>query len=399
MTQALVYPPGWDRPAHGIWQAGQAGEAIQAVLAAIRKAGQGPTTPVPLILQLAYYYFHSGDPVSAAGNLERGLAEHPGEPDLLRNAGFCLSRAGRFDLAEERLRQYCAIRPDDFRAYDTLCRTSHLLGKAVQATEAGTQSLVLKDRAAGLPPAGWTLPTIDSHQWAVGKCDVIAFSLFGDQPRYLRGAIDNALAAAAIYPAWRVRFYVDQTVPADVCQALEELGCELVRRPPGQPDRNRLVWRFDVANDPAVGRFLVRDADAVISRHEGQAVDQWLASGRWFHAMRDWWTHTDLILAGMWGGIAGVLPPLAEMLAEYRPPDLEARNIDQWFLRDRVWAYVRTSCLVHDRCFAPEGASPWPGDPPDGRDHVGRDEFTAHGPAQELRLRDWIARLPGLAIN
>jgi hypothetical protein len=64
----------------------------------------------------------------------------------------------------------------------------------------------------------------------------------------------------------------------------------------------------------------VRDADSVLNLRERLAVDDWLASGRWFHIMRDWWSHTDLVLAGMWGGVAGVLPPCAadgELSAQY----------------------------------------------------------------------------------
>jgi hypothetical protein len=141
---------------------------------------------------------------------------------------------------------------------------------------------------------------------------------------------------------------------------------------------------------------LVRDADSRINPREAAAVAGWIASGRWFHVMRDWWTHTDLVLAGMWGGVAGVLPPVAPLLDTYRPPHLETPNVDQWFLRDRVWPMLRQSCLVHDRCFDPPGAHRWPTPTPTGTAHVGQCEFTANGPAQAARLADWITRLPCL---
>jgi len=124
-------------------------------------------------------------------------------------------------------------------------------------------------------------------------------------------------------------------------------------------------------------------------------VEAWLRSGKWFHSIRDWWTHTDLILAGMWGGVAGVLPTMTTMLAKYRSRDVETPNIDQWFLRDRIWAFVRKSCLVHDRCFRPAGAEPLPPVPHDER-HIGQDEYAARGPEQERLLRAWITEYPCL---
>jgi hypothetical protein len=98
----------------------------------------------------------------------------------------------------------------------------------------------------------------------------------------------------------------------------------------------------------------------------------------------------------MWGGVAGVLPSMTRMLAKYRSRDLETPNIDQWFLRDRIWAFVRRSCLVHDRCFRPPGAVPLPA--PVGADdrHIGQDEYAARGQDQERFLRTWIEEHPCL---
>jgi hypothetical protein len=176
--------------------------------------------------------------------------------------------------------------------------------------------------------------------------------------RYLRGAIENALAMPLIYPGWEGIFFVDETVPEDVRLALTELGGQVRVQPPGQPQRQKLAWRFLVANEAGVGRFLVRDVDSVVNQRERAAVDEWIDSGRLFHVMRDWWTHTDLVLAGMWGGIAGLLPPIPALLESYRPPHMETPNIDQWFLRDILWPCLRQSCLIHDRCFNPPGVQP-----------------------------------------
>jgi ATP synthase protein I len=61
------------------------------------------------------------------------------------------------------------------------------------------------------------------------------------------------------------------------------------------------MWRFLALDDPLAHRILFRDADSVISRREAGAVEQWIASGKRFHMMRDWGSHTALILAELWG--------------------------------------------------------------------------------------------------
>lgn len=389
-------PTGWDASAHERWLGGQRQTAIQQLLT---KLNSTAAKPVALQLQFAYYLFLCDDPASAAQVLEMAHQAAPDNDEVLRNLCVCLSRSGQHERAVERLQTLLVRTPEDFHALDGLCTSQAKRGRYVEAAAAGTRALILKDRAVCQQPQGWSLPDGEPDAWLAGRAgkqNVIAFSLWGSAPRYLRGAVDNVLAASYLYPGWSTRFYVDESVPSTLLATLGELGAEVCMQASGQSLRQRLCWRFQVANDPQVGRFLVRDVDSVPGVRERVAVDGWLASGRWFHIMRDWWSHTDLVLAGMWGGVAGVLPPLAHLLDTYQPEAMETPNIDQWFLRDTLWSYLAQSCLVHDRCFTPPGAIPWPLPAPDGTEHVGQDIFTAQGALQARRLAPWIATLPCL---
>ena len=140
----------------------------------------------------------------------------------------------------------------------------------------------------------------------------------------------------------------------------------------------------------------VRDCDSVVNAREAEAVRLWLDSDRAFHVIRDWWTHTDLMLAGMWGGVAGMLPDMEKLFLAYRGRAVETPNWDQWFLRDCVWGYVRESCVVHDRLFRVAGSEPLPGPMPRGNRHVGQDEYAVRRAEQDRELEDWIERLPCL---
>jgi len=229
-----------------------------------------------------------------------------------------------------------------------------------------------------------------------GKQDVIAFSLWGSAPRYLRGMLRNLLLAHDMMPGWIVRIYTDTSLDAEFVGLVQSLGAQVVMQPSGAPTRVRLCWRFQVANDPAVRRFLVRDADATISVREAMAVQAWVQSGRCFHVIRDWWSHTDLMLAGLWGGMANVLPPLAPLQQAYAPRAMETANLDQWFLRDVVWPYVRQSCLVHDRCFRFGDVERPPQAPAVAGSHMGQNESANAHVDQQRWLAPWIERYPCL---
>ena len=58
--------------------------------------------------------------------------------------------------------------------------------------------------------------------------NLITFSLFGDNPLYCQGAVENANLARVIYPEWPVRFYVAQDVPEKYIEEIEDYGAEVV---------------------------------------------------------------------------------------------------------------------------------------------------------------------------
>jgi hypothetical protein len=183
--------------------------------------------------------------------------------------------------------------------------------------------------------------------------NIIAYSLWGNNPRYIVPLLENLTLAPHLFPAWTIRAYVDSSVPEDVLGRLKRGGADIVdKSSEGEaPFYARLLWRFEVVNDPSVRRFLVRDADSLLTVKERVAVDAWLASDTYFHLMRDFCTHTDLMLAGLWGGVANVLPDLKELWRAYRSPTLLGRTADQRFLADMVWPTVSQSCLIHDSIF------------------------------------------------
>lgn len=181
--------------------------------------------------------------------------------------------------------------------------------------------------------------------------NVIAFSLFGAQPRYCETMIKNAAVANELYPGWTCRVYLDGSVPVHVWQRLSALGVQLVNMS-SDHSLSPTMWRFLVVDDAEVDRFIIRDADALISERESAAVQEWISSGKCFHHMRDYFTHTELLLAGMWGGITGIFPPIYPVMQDFvEKYSGNPRFMDQHFLRKHLWPTIRKSLLSHDEIF------------------------------------------------
>lgn len=207
------------------------------------------------------------------------------------------------------------------------------------------------------------------------KC-VISYSLYGHEPRYVLGALRNAIGVRQYYPAWTPRFYIDCATferNAWVCCQLECAGAEVIvmGRDNSIPP---MLWRFLVADDLEVDRFLIRDCDSRLSHREADAVGEWIKSDLILHVMRDHPAH-QVIPGGMWGAMwrrpnweAPKMARLIERFLEHHKGDPSAYQADQDFLARYVWPWASASALIHDSS-------------PDRRNEIGGQRFP--------RKREW----------
>ncbi len=388
-----VYRPElWNQKARGLWDAGQRDEAARVSLEALDvNAAPDPDA----FIQPGFYLFQLENYDVASKVLERGLALFPDHPMILLSLGSAYARWRKAAPAIPLLEKFMAQGHNDCSAYDALAMSYALTGDRVRARLMGTLSLTEKD---ALTKARRGTPALNPLPQRNGARDIIAFTLFGSHPRYLRGALQNVLAARDNYPGWTCRFYVDDSVDPTFVQVMTDEGAEMVIDPSDDRDvRHLLCRRFLVSDDPTVGRFLVRDCDSVVNEREAAAVAEWIASDLPFHAMRDWVVHTDPMLAGLWGGIAGVFPDMAGAVEQFRKSVPLNTNWDQYFLRDQVWPAIRDRIMVHDRCFTAHATRPWPTpDPPVM--HVGQNEYATDKAGQAASLAAFAERITALAL-
>lgn len=130
--------------------------------------------------------------------------------------------------------------------------------------------------------------------------NLISFSLWGKNPKYLNGAVANAELAKEIYPGWRCVFFVDNLL-GETPDRLRELGAIVTRFPFDWV--GSYYWRHCIPDVfwRGVTRYIVRDCDSRLNARERSAVDAWIESGRTYHFMRDHPKHTVAWMQGMYG--------------------------------------------------------------------------------------------------
>ncbi len=225
-------------------------------------------------------------------------------------------------------------------------------------------------------------PVLHRFDMSTPGRNIISYSLYGANARYLDGAIRNAIVVRHLYPGWTARFYVDETVPE---------AAQLRSVPSLPAGRFGLCWRFLVEDDPEVDLYLVRDADSVPNIKERIAVLDWLRSGQPFHVMRDQPAHSELVLAGMWGAHRGNVRGMGQKIlvfAESQKKALNSRVYDQVFLRRVIWPLMRDRVVLQDGSdgYAATGAY----DPTyvlPKRMHIGKDAVSMRAYQKNARTR------------
>ncbi len=199
---------------------------------------------------------------------------------------------------------------------------------------------------------------------------VICFSMWGDNPKYTVGGVENADLALDIYPDWVCRYYVGKSVPDSIINELKVRPNTEVLIMNEEGNWEGMFWRFYAASDPSVDVMMSRDTDSRVDEREKLAVDEWLASDKDFHIMRDHPLHYAPILGGMWGVRNRLLFNIYDLIKEYTKGDYW--QVDQNFLRDIIYPRVVDNAFAHDEFFNAFGPThPFPHKRSEERDEKG----------------------------
>lgn len=178
---------------------------------------------------------------------------------------------------------------------------------------------------------------------------LISYSLYGNDPKYLQGAIRNSLLAKEFFPYWTTRFYCGKDVPSEILRNLEGLGSQVYAHT-NDWHPNGMFWRYYASADKAYERIIFRDVDSRFSNRDVISINQWEKSECSFHIIRDHPFHMTQILGGLFGVTSS--PKLLDLPWEKSNEFGTAVGQDQKFLTK--WIYPRldlSDTLVHDNFF------------------------------------------------
>ena len=177
--------------------------------------------------------------------------------------------------------------------------------------------------------------------------NVIAYSLWGDHPMYWIGALKNIEQVKNYFPGWICRFYIDNSCRQDLIDSIKGDNVETILVD-SKDSFHGMFWRFWAAADPEVNIFLSRDCDSRFSDRELSAINEWLASDKDFHIMRDHPYHTVPILGGMWGCRNGILRSNINLLDLIKSwTHFSIKGCDQDFLGQVIYPMIKDNAMEH----------------------------------------------------
>ena len=173
---------------------------------------------------------------------------------------------------------------------------------------------------------------------------IISFSLWGDKPKYWKGALENIKLAKRLYPGWICRFYIDKNCKKDLILSLKDDNVETILVE-SKDSYHGMFWRFYDASDIEVDVMISRDCDSRLSEREVLCVNEWLKSDKDFHIMRDHPYHSVYILGGMWGCRNKILYNMENYINKWNK--FSNHGIDQDFLGQIIYPIIKNNAIEH----------------------------------------------------
>ena len=186
--------------------------------------------------------------------------------------------------------------------------------------------------------------------------NVISFCLYGGVAKYTLGMKENIRLGLIHFPEWEIRIYHNDSVPVSFINEYIEMGAKCIPCKNKGTDMNweGMFWRFLPLDDSTVDYWISRDADSRVSSREFKMVEEWIASGKTLHCIRDHRCHCHPIMGGMFGinnktfhqnYTFEKVPDIIERL--YGNYKERKYNVDQLFLNNRVWNLLKEDSLSH----------------------------------------------------
>lgn len=168
---------------------------------------------------------------------------------------------------------------------------------------------------------------------------VFSFCLYGTNPMYYNGLLENISIIREYFPDFSVYVYRGICDPSWVLEGVQVIET-------GVSGAINMFHRFLPLTFADVG--FIRDADSRITERDRWCIQEFLHSGKSYHIIRDHAFHRSRIM----GGIFGWKKPLDVSI----PLSGQAQyGADEAFLRDTVYPLIVKDALIHTNISAFHG--------------------------------------------
>lgn len=182
---------------------------------------------------------------------------------------------------------------------------------------------------------------------------VVSFSLYGNKPMYCEGAIRNLKQYTEKYKDISCYFYVRNDVNKETIDKIKDAGGIVIECIDNENWYGMFTRFLPCENEKEL--YLSRDCDCRLINREVKAIEQWLATDKKFHIIRDHPWHNTLILGGMWGiknmCIENLRFQIMYWCLEYiKLNEKKEKGPDQYFLKN-LYRLVKNDIYVNDEFF------------------------------------------------
>ncbi len=188
---------------------------------------------------------------------------------------------------------------------------------------------------------------------------VISYSLFkGSDPLaelfYVRGLYLNVLMNSIVYPGWQTVLLLDEQYETEENKLLfstlqHKYNLYIVGRTK-KTHCGAMLWRIEPAFWPETEYLICRDADALTSVREANAVKRFIDSKQTMHGISDNPAHSIPLLGGMCGfkcqPLRDKYGSYDKMLGRYSGK-IDKHGSDQHFLNSLIYEDFKEDMMMH----------------------------------------------------
>jgi hypothetical protein len=190
---------------------------------------------------------------------------------------------------------------------------------------------------------------------------VFSFCLYGSNPKYTLGMIENIKIINEKFSEWYIYIYYDD-VPSIIIEQINTFkNIRLIHSI--YTGAKRTLERFNPIDDTNVEIMIVRDADSRIHNRDIWTINQFIKSDKQFHIIRDHIWHRTTILAGLWGIKQGLLKfNIEESIKNYVNRCENKWQVDQIYLNRFIYPIIKNDVLIHGslKMYEEEIVTPFP---------------------------------------